>query len=667
MTFSPDLFSTPAVAPPVAESFQPIAALLRLICRPQQWWLLEQEPRVWQLPASSLLHWALMGRDSSQQYQLQSLQQLLQWAAAGQLVAPPTLTDLPGWPLLWRHWLAQGSAAGWLEARPLKGYWSLWQLLAPDATPLLQALGFSAQVPALSNTSWASVFLLSNGYQHYLLDCVAGVYQAANQRFCCLFKLCLRLPELAMALAKEAQTLQMLDVLFFQMVSSEQAAFSSNEPFPPSTGGGSVLPRPRQVVKAGLATADLPLSYQQISALAASKPWLLRYLPLSPAMSMYRLALCRYMPWLYRQLWPSHSTFRLLEQWIWQHRLGRPFIKAEFFEAALLAAVADGLPLHTAQQRGLYFDQQHEVRSALSLFAAQRNSAAADKSFMLADLPALTQAWLQQTAVMAAGQALASKRAKSRRLKAGVTTSELITGAKQPPLPPLLEQLKVLFLMLQSLRSPQLRQLIAQCPWLLLLLPTARQQRFIDSALSTAPALAGVLLEQLNPTQRLQAFKRAPQLITQAGISLTGREYKQLVALHPGLAVHFPAFATTEQLVRAVAEQPELFARLRPEQQTQRLLEQLLSLRGELLGELPPRQRSFKLCHLAISQHLGALAYVPDDFDRRLCQQEHYWEFYQESYQWALQHQPQLVMLMQQRLPEFYLQFIEPLIGSVGS
>lgn len=213
MTFSPDPFSTATVAPAIAEGFYPVAALLWLICRPQQSWLVEQEPRVWQLPGNGLLHCALMGRDSSPQYQLQSLQQLVQWAAAGQLVAPPALTDLPGWPLLWRHWIAQGSAAGWLDARPLKGYWSLWQLLSPDAASLLQALGVSAQVPALSNTSWASVFLLSNCYQYYYFDCAGGVYQAANQRFCCLFKHCRRLPELAMALEKEAQTLQVLDVL----------------------------------------------------------------------------------------------------------------------------------------------------------------------------------------------------------------------------------------------------------------------------------------------------------------------------------------------------------------------------------------------------------------------------------------------------------------------
>lgn len=93
---------------------------------------------------------------------------------------------------------------------------------------------------------------------------------------------------------------------------------------------------------------------------------------------------------------------------------------------------------------------------------------------------------------------------------------------------------------------------------------------------------------------------------------------------------------------------------------TGREYKQRLSLRGELLAELLLRQRSFKLCHLAISQHLGALAYVPGDFDRQLCQQERYWDFYQQTYQWAKRYQPQLDVLMQQKLPEFCCLFVDP-------
>lgn len=654
MTFLPEPLSTS-----IDVGGNPLSALMRLICRPLQWGLVEQEPRVWQLPSNSLLHWALMGRDSSPQYQLQSLQQL---------VAPPALTDLPGWPLLWRHWITQGAAAGWLEARPLGGHWSLWQILSPDATPLLQALGFSAQLHALAKTRWASVFLLSNGYQYFLLDCAGGHYSsghctAADQRFCCLFKLCVRIPELAVALTNEAQALQVLDVLFFQMITSAVVS-----PIPTASvcgAGGTNVPRQQQHTKGSLTNTELPLSYQQISLLASSKPWLLRLIPLSPAMSVYRLALCRYMPWLYRQLWPSRCTFRLLQQWIWQHRLQRPFVKAEFFEATLLGAIADGLPLYFAEGRGVYLDQQHEVRSALSLFEAQRNSAEAGQSFMLADLPALTKEWLLQAEAKMPADFAKSSRVKRRRNATVVTTSPSRNGATLQPLPPLLEQFKVLFLMLQSLRSPQLRQLIQLCPWLLLLLPEARQQRFIEAALSAAPAMAVLIFGQLSSKQRMLAFRLAPQLVAHAGLTLTEREYHQVVAVHPSLALYFPAFAKTNQLVLAVAHQPELFAQLRPEQLTSTLLEALLGLRGSLLAELPMRRRSFKLCHLAITQQLSALAYVPDGFDRQLCQQERYRDFYQQTYQWAKRYQPQLVVLMQQKLPEFCLQFIEPLPDSV--
>lgn len=650
MTFLPDPLNSP-----IESGVNSISGLMRLICRPQQWWLLEQEPRVWQLPSNSLLHWALMGRDSSPQYQLQSLQQLVQWDTAGQLVAPPLVTDLPGWPLLWRHWIAQGTTEGWLEVRPLKGYWSLWQVLSPDATPLLQALGFSARLHSLAKTRWASVFLLSNGYQHFLLDCAGGhdatgLCIVADQRFCCLFKLCMHIPELAFALTNEAQTLQVLDVLFFQMVTSEvvtpKAAASVH-----SIGFTEI---PCQLRHGGsLSNSDFPLSYQQISRLASRKPWLLRWLPLSPAMSVYRLALCRYLPWLYRQLWPSQNTFTLLQQWILQHRLQRPFVKANFFEAAFLAAIADGLPLCFEQGCVKYLDQQHEARSALSLFEAQRNSAEAGKSFMLADLPALTQEWLLQSEAKIIPELAKPNLTKRRRTTAVKTRAASQSGATLQPLPPLLEQLKVLFLMLKSMRTPQLRQLIELCPWLLLLLPEARQQRFIESALFSAPAMAVLIFRQLSAKQRMLAFRLSPQVVSQAGLSLTEREYHQVVAVHPSLALQFPAFATTGQLVRAVAEQPELFARLRPEQLTQPLLEQLFTLRGDLLAELPMSRRSFKLCHLAITQQLTALAYVPDDFDRRLCQQESYWEFYQQCYQFAKRCQPQLGVLMQQKLPEF--------------
>jgi len=612
----------------------PLAPLVRFISRPQQWALLEQEPHVWQLPGNSLLHWVLAGRDCSREYQVQSLQQMLQWWENGQLVPPPSLTDLAGWPQLWQHWIAQGLSAGWLFARGQAGHWSLWQPLSSDGAALLEALGFQNAVTSLQQTRWAAVFLLSNGYQHFLLDCAGQRYTASDRRFCCLFRLCCELPMLADALANEAEVFQLPELLFYQLVVGAQQSTDAY-----------ILPP----VKGQLQARALPLSYQQISALAATKPWLLRYLPLTPAMAVYRLPLCRYMPWLYRQLWPAQPAAQLLQQWVWQHRLQRPFVSAEFFEAALLAAITDGLPGERPVSR-IYVDQQHQVRSALSLYQAQRNSAAAGKTFVLADLANLTQLWWQQS------------RPKPHRL----IKSRLRQRQQQPAastvaaLPAVLEQLKVLYLMLMALHKPQLRQLIAQCPWLLLLLPADRSQDFIDTALSDAPAMAELLLPRLNARQRLQAFRFAPQLIRHAGVAITQREYRQLVNWHPTLAMQFPDWASPAQLVRAVAGQPELFAKLRPEQLTQALLEQLLSLRGELLAELPKRLRSFKLCHLAITQQLTALAYVPDDFDRQLCLHDGYWLFYQQSYQWAKRYQPQLAVTMQQKLPEFCRLFADP-------
>lgn len=328
-----------------------------------------------------------------------------------------------------------------------------------------------------------------------------------------------------------------------------------------------------------------------------------------------------------------------------------------FFEAALLAAIADGLPGERSSG-SLFVDQQHRVRSVLSLYQAQRNSAAAGKSFVLADLANLTQLWWQQSSAKPICVPDTTKRLRRR----GATQSVV---AASTVLPAVLEKLKVLYLMLMALHKPQLRQLIAQCPWLVLLLPAYRSQDFIDTALSDAPAIAGLLLPRLNARQRLQAFRFAPQLITHARVVITQREYRQLVNWHPTLALQFPDWANPLQLVRAVAGQPELFVKLSPEQLTQAFLEQLLSLRGELLAELPKRLRSFKLCHLAITQQLTALAYVPDDFDRQLCLHDGYWPFYQQSYQWALLHQPALALLMRQKLPEFYLQFIDPLVNSI--
>lgn len=638
MTFSPDEVKQQCVS-----ASDPFAQLVRLVARADQWQILEQHPAAWQLPSNSLLYWLLMGRDVEANYQGETLQQLLKWADEGCLQPPPQLTNCPGWPQLWRHWIAQGIDNGWLLAKPMAGHWSLWQLLSADAEPLLQALGFVFYDDELANNCWTALFLLSNGYQHRVLDCSTGVLHAPDDQRVRLFEFCCKLPALATALDNEAQVFNVVELRFFQVVAQAQAQACVHGLAIQDVGIQNVAVNSQTHPSVQGSPA---LSYQQIGTMAVTKPWLLRYMPLNPAMSAYRLALCRYMPWFYRQLWPSRPTLQLLQQWIWHHRLQRKFVKTDFFEAALLAAIADGMPLTGFSQLSLNDEQADDPRLASSLWFAKRHRDSDGKSFVLSDLSQLTQLWWQQCND---GGSYAKR--QYRHQHAAKTHAK--THAFNMPVPTVIEQLKVLFLMLQSLRSPQLRQVLQLCPWLVLLLPEARQQRFIAFALELEPMLGSVLLHRLTQKQRVQTLKQAPHLLACVAQTLTTQEFKQLVVYHPHLAVQFPQLATIQQRAHAIANQPELLLSLTAEYRTPELYEALVQLRGVLLSEIPLRQRTFKLCHLAVYQHFAALEFVPAHFDQMLCKNERYWPFYKQSYQWALLHHAKFKTLIHNKLPQF--------------
>jgi hypothetical protein len=232
-------------------------------------------------------------------------------------------------------------------------------------------------------------------------------------------------------------------------------------------------------------------------------------------------------------------------------------------------------------------------------------------------------------------------------------------------LPPLLESLKTLFVMLYRLRPAQLQIILHQCAWLILLVPANRQARYLDQVLHRAPAIAELLLPRLSAAQRWQVLCQAPYLARHGRIILTAKEFHRLVKFYPLLAVDYLVWATDSELARAVAEKPELFKQIPPRLVTGELLQQMLCLRGTLLAEVPLRRRSFALCHLAISQQLAALEFVPAGFDDELLRHSGYWQFYQQSYLWVVLNQPELAGLFHLKLPAFFQRcFPEYLAGN---
>ncbi len=622
-------------------SSERVAKLLMVLCRPSQLQLLEQEPSSVLLPTNSLIHWVLSSRDAVVEYQHQSLIQLLTWLEDGVLQPPPAVTSEPGWQQLWQAWRAQGVHDGWLLDSQLAVNWSLLKLQSSDAAPLISAVGFSRELPKLAESVWKAAFLLTNGYDFYLLDCAGQRYQAATGKSCCLFDLCLRFPQLYRWLAKEAETFKLKELLFYKLIAPMSESVDSEQN---SVG----FPRKKSDL--------LPLSYQEISELALAKPWLLRYLPMDRQMSMYRLPLSRYMPWLYRQLWPAEQSFKLLTEWLCANRLHQPFLKGSFFENALMQAIANGMPMAPHSENYSLTEQMQEVRSALATVDNATEASTDPQYLLLADLPRLTSLWWQQCNITRPSPL--KMRADRRRFR-----SSKDKPSKVELLPPLLEQLKVLFMMLQSLHAPKLRLILAKCPWLALLLPLERQQTYLMDAVDAAPPIAALVLDRLTGTQRLRALQQAPQLLAKLGNKLSAAEYRKLVLLHPQLAIHYQDWATQSHLAQAVAEQPELLGQIASALHTSEFYCELVSLRGDLLADIPLRRRSFKLCHLAIKQRLSALAFVSESFDRQLCQQEQMWPFYQQSYLWAEQYQPDLMGLFEQKLPEFMQMVISDDMG----
>lgn len=608
-----------------------LAKLLTPLCRTNQLEQLQQKA-VQQLPTNSLIDWVLSSRDSTSEYQNQSLKKLLTWLEEGKLVPPPSVILLPGWQQLWQAWRALGLNQGWLLDSKLSGSWSLLKLQSSDAVPLITAIGFSRKVPKLIESAWQAAFLLTNGYHFYLLDCAGQSYISASGESCCLFDLCLQLPNLYQWLAKEAEVFKLKELLFYQLIAPMSDRMD------------------RELINRGLAGYHrdlLPLSYQEISELALAKPWLLRYLPMDRQMSMYRLPLSRYMPWLYRQLWPAKQSFQLLTAWVNANRLHQPFLNGAHFETVFIRAIASDTPMSPLQSETRPLaEQMQEVRKTLETFEHATDASAEQQYLLLADLPRLTSLWWQQCS-----------NNRPSPLKVSPNRRKVLRSKERPLkvelLPPLLEQLKIIFMMLQSLHAPKLRLILAKCPWLVLVLPPERQQAFLLAAIDAVPAIATLVIEKLNAAQRLRALKQSPQLIAKLGHKLTAAEYRKLVLIHPQLAVHYQDWATQSHLVQAVVERPELLGQIASSLHTTEFYSELVSLRGDLLAEIPLRRRSFKLCHLAIKQRLSALAFVSESFDRQLCQQEPMWPFYQQSYLWAEQYQPDLLGLFEQKLPEF--------------
>lgn len=588
--------------------------VVRFLCRPEQWALLLQYPKVWQLPGNSLIRWVVQTRDEEPEVQQQRLLALSSSNATQQNVIE-LLTGEPAWPQLRQFWLAQGVRAGWLLPKFAEFGWSMWQVLSSDGAGLLSAVGFAEEITRLEHHRWCAVFLLSNGYQHLLLDCAAKQYLNDQLRSQCLFRLSLRIPALPTSLKVEAEVFGLSELLLF----------------------APCLPAPHRqtsaVVTDQVAIAENPqlscaqLSYPQLSALVSEKPWILRYLPMTGVMLQHRLQLTRYQPWLYRQLWPMQQSLAFIQLWLQKHQLHRPFTQAKFFEAALISAIANGFPTSSVNTK---ISPLFRRQAAKSVWTAQQQCAAADKNFMLADVLELVQLWQGEC-------------------------QKTITPAV---LPPLLESLKTLFVMLYRLRPAQLQIILHQCAWLILLVPANWQARYLDQVLHLAPAIAELLLPRLSAAQRWQVLCQAPYLARHGRIILTAKEFHRLVKFYPLLAVDYLVWATDSELARAVAEKPELFKQIPPRLVTAGLLEQMLHLRGTALAEVPLRRRSFALCHLAINQQLAALEFVPSSFDDELVQKPSYWPFYQQSYHWSRVHHPELAGLFHRKLPRFCQLFL---------
>lgn len=599
-------------------------AVLRFLCRQEQWAILQQEAKAWQLPGNSLLRWVMQTRDEQPAVQQQCLLALLSSNTPEQQYDRAPLTTEHAWPQLRQFWLEQGVRAGWLLPKFAEFGWSMWQVLSADGAALLSAVGFAPELGRLANHRWCSVFLLSNGYQHLLLDCAAKRYLNDQLRSQCLFRLSLRISALPGALQSEAKVFGL----------SELQLFASCLPAPHRQT--ATVMTDHAAIAENLQFSCAQLSYPQLSALVSEKPWILRYLPMTGVMLQHRLQLTRYQPWLYRQLWPMQQSLAFIQLWLQKHQLQRPFTQAKFFEAALLSAITEGFSTSSVQTKINPLMRRQEAKS---VWTAQQECAAADKSFMLADVLELVPLWQGEC-------------------------QKTITPAM---LPPLLESLKTLFVMLYRLRPAQLQIILYQCAWLILLVPANRQGRYLEQALRHSPAIAELLMPRLNAAQRWQVLCQAPYLARHGRIILTAKEFHRLVKFYPLLAVDNLAWATDSELARAVAEKPELFKQIPPRLVTAGLLEQMLHLRGTALAEVPLRRRSFALCHLAINQQLAALEFVPDSFDDELVHKPNYWPFYQQSYHWARAHHPELAELFQQKLPSFYQCCLLELIADAAS
>ncbi len=100
-------------------------AVLRFLCRQEQWAILQQEAKVWQLSGNSLLRWVMQTRDEQPAVQQQRLLALLSSNTPEQLNAKAPLTTEPAWPQLRQFWLEQGVRAGWLLPKFAEFGWSM--------------------------------------------------------------------------------------------------------------------------------------------------------------------------------------------------------------------------------------------------------------------------------------------------------------------------------------------------------------------------------------------------------------------------------------------------------------------------------------------------------------------------------------------------------------